>query len=677
MKSILATVGVLVLGCSPLSRPQPDAAAPAPTRFAAVPFAPGDTLLPISYRNRWGFINQRGQVVIEPRFRHAGPFVEGLAPARLDGTYGYIHPDGTFAIAPAYDHALPFSEGLARVWQHGTCFFIDQTGRKPFDIPFGAATDFQEGLARITLGEGDAQREGVIDRTGAYVAAPLYRSVGDFSHGYAVVKGPGHDPYGKKKSHEVGVIDRRGRLVVPFGKYDEIEDFRNGYAQVGYPSGDEDWGNDHAYIDTTGKIVMRVPHAALVMEHHFSEGLLGVRLPKKEKGITYSDVELINLDDYTAFFDVKGKAVIDDRRFAYALPFGDGRTFAGTYFDWYLIDNTGKVLREESFRHTSGGFSDGLALVEDQHGKWGAIDRAGTYVIAPQFDLVHADGFRQGLLPVAVADRVRKGGKPEDDPGRRYHWGLVDRSGKYVVPPRFTEVGAAGFRHGLLFARQDSLYGYVNPGGAWVWSAVDAQYNGKPPERLEPLNVDFMLRGYHYAYDRPRALDSGGWAVSDNGPRAVRASDRFAPGRLAVEVRPAEADTFARQFAGMKAYVYNTTGDTVALDAQDSRLYLKMQALDPQGQWRDIEYLPSSWCGNSYHTLRLRPGAYWSLVVPRYAGDFSTSLRVALTLTRPSRNRPEQERVVYSNAFPGSINPGQFWRKEGHIPNGIMDPYLD
>ncbi|HEY5745431.1 MAG TPA: hypothetical protein VIU12_05095 [Chryseolinea sp.] len=106
-----------------------------------------------------------------------------------------------------------------------------------------------------------------------------------------------------------------------------------------------------------------------------------------------------------------------------------------------------------------------------------------------------------------------------------------------------------------------------------------------------------------------------------------------------------------------------------------------MQALNTEGEWLDIEYLPSSWCGNSYHILKLNPGMCWTFTVPRYEGDFKTRLRMEVRYINPKRNpekytrRAKDELVLYSPEFEGSINPGQFWRQNTYIPSGIMDPY--
>jgi hypothetical protein len=112
----------------------------------------------------------------------------------------------------------------------------------------------------------------------------------------------------------------------------------------------------------------------------------------------------------------------------------------------------------------------------------------------------------------------------------------------------------------------------------------------------------------------------------------------------------------------------------VRFAAQDSRLYMNMQALDAQNNWRDIEYLPSSWCGNSYHTTALDPQHFWQFAMPVFKGIMQTRIRLKLRIQREDTKKQNE---FYSNEVKASINPAQFWRKEDYYPNGIMDPYND
>ncbi|MHA2062338.1 MAG: WG repeat-containing protein [Candidatus Sifarchaeia archaeon] len=60
-----------------------------------------------------GYINKKGDVVIDIMYSSAGVFSEGLAYARIDKDYGYINKEGRFAIRPQFVDAGNFSEGLA------------------------------------------------------------------------------------------------------------------------------------------------------------------------------------------------------------------------------------------------------------------------------------------------------------------------------------------------------------------------------------------------------------------------------------------------------------------------------------------------------------------------------------------------------------------------------------
>ena len=77
-----------------------------------------------------GFVDRSGRWAIEPTFKYAARFSEGLASATGRGGYGYIDKTGAWAIKPQFTHAWDFSEGLAAVevdlkkWG-----FIDKGGR--------------------------------------------------------------------------------------------------------------------------------------------------------------------------------------------------------------------------------------------------------------------------------------------------------------------------------------------------------------------------------------------------------------------------------------------------------------------------------------------------------------------------------------------------------------------
>lgn len=95
------------------------------------------------------------------------------------------------------------------------------------------------------------------------------------------------------------------------------------------------------------------------------------------------------------------------------------------------------------------------------------------------------------------------------------------------------------------------------------------------------------------------------------------------------------------------------------------------EAIDIDGQWKPVEYLPLSWCGNSYHMVFPDPKQYWEFAAARYTGKFKTRLRFRLQWQKSDT----QKLTVYSNEFDGSVNAKQFTVKQEHTPGSIMDPY--
>jgi hypothetical protein len=119
-------------------------------------------------------------------------------------------------------------------------------------------------------------------------------------------------------------------------------------------------------------------------------------------------------------------------------------------------------------------------------------------------------------------------------------------------------------------------------------------------------------------------------------------------------------------YNGYKLYIANVTDSIVRLDASDSRLSVIAEVFY-QGDWRPIEYLPRTWCGNSYHSVYLKQNEYWEFHIPKFIGKLKTKLRYKLII--------DKDHYLYSNEVQTSINKGQLDIKQGHEPNGIMDPY--
>ncbi len=183
----------------------------------------------------------------------------------------------------------------------------------------------------------------------------------------------------------------------------------------------------------------------------------------------------------------------------------------------------------------------------------------------------------------------------------------------------------------------------------------------------ESVNVNYMLRGYCFAGSRPDKDAFGGYGGSDNLPRKLSDLTVGREGKLSLIALPDEVVPFGKSHQGFRLILVNRTDGEAQFAASDSRLPIVMEAMDRDGRWRPIEYLPSSGCGNSYHRVFLPHNHSWEFIAPKFEGRWDTKLRFVL----------QGEKPIYSNTFEGSINPGQFTVKQGYEPTGLMDPYND
>ncbi|NNE33821.1 MAG: WG repeat-containing protein, partial [Rhodothermales bacterium] len=94
-------------------------------------FFAGD-LAPVEKDGKWVYIDRSGSVAVEPEFRMEASFLEEdgvprpeLGRVRIGDSYGYMNNVGDLVIEPQYNQAWNFVEGMARVRVDGKWGFIN------------------------------------------------------------------------------------------------------------------------------------------------------------------------------------------------------------------------------------------------------------------------------------------------------------------------------------------------------------------------------------------------------------------------------------------------------------------------------------------------------------------------------------------------------------------------
>lgn len=312
------------------------------------------------HREKWGYMDKAGRLVIKPLFDEVTAFHEGAAAVRVGRKWGFIDKEGHFIVSPTFLAPSRFSEGVACVetrWtSHDTEYdhsgdwnesiYIDKTGKHLFSFK-AICYDFSDGLAAFGIGfnsmVGQPNKWNYVNKTGRVVIKQDFSFVSSFSEGLAAVS-PNHGKW--------GYIDTSGRFVIcpPF---DSGSDFHEGLAAV---FGHGKHGKT-GYIDKTGRVVVRPIY-----------------------------------DDGGDFHCGRALVLLKDK---------------------YGYIDAGGVMRVKSRYDEADEFSDGLAMFRDPLTlKWGFIDINGLVKLKPQYD--DAMRFREGLALVRIGDKsgyVDKSGK--------------------------------------------------------------------------------------------------------------------------------------------------------------------------------------------------------------------------------------------------------------------------
>ncbi|HET9326409.1 MAG TPA: WG repeat-containing protein [Candidatus Eisenbacteria bacterium] len=394
-----------------------------------------DALFPILVRGRWGFIDRSGHIVVRPTF-------ERIVAAAKIGSAGADRgkPDDLF-MAPAVE---PETTAIVAVESHGKWGFVDRRGL-PLPRRFDEVGAFSEGMAPVRQG----LLWGFVNTLGV-IAVPLnFDAVGDFLGGCAIVS----------QSLGYGLIDYEGLFVVK-PRFEALRpadsvfhDNRALFTLFG----------KNGYVSRAGTIAIPAMFDAA---SPFSEGLAAVTRGGR-----------------TGYVDTSGRMVIAPRQWT-AERFHRGRAVVLVNARYGYIDRSGAYVAEPQF-------TDARAFgTNDQAVAWkgptrGLVDLSGQWSAVRIEELQRID---DSLSVAVVAGHNRLIRRTTGEMVREYPWaelgqfsegiahmrgsdgrvGFIDLDGRVLIPPRFRRVGR--FDRGLCKAATRDTLGYIERGGAWVWS---------------------------------------------------------------------------------------------------------------------------------------------------------------------------------------------------------------
>lgn len=217
------------------------------------PFSDGLSLFYVvdkENKRKAGFVDQQGNVVIQPQYEYASSFHEGLAAVEENDKWGFINKEGKIVINPQFDEVGIFKNGLAFFYNGKQYGYIDKEGNYVINPQFDGADFFQDGLAAIKIGE----LVGFVDEKSALQINPQFEEAGRFNEGLAVIK----------QNNRFGYINKKGLIEIN-PQFDEASQFFSDIAIV--KSGDR-----YGIIDRKGKYMVNPQYESILPFEAYIDG---------------------------------------------------------------------------------------------------------------------------------------------------------------------------------------------------------------------------------------------------------------------------------------------------------------------------------------------------------------------------------------------------------------------
>lgn len=349
------------------------------------------TLTIIRLNGKYGFLDAQGKLVITPRFDEVYDFCDGVAPARQGALWGLLDGRGDWLTEPRFA-----------------------------DVGLGG---FHNGY----LAASDGRGWGAVDKTGQWAVQPLLPEPPEFDErGLARVGGSNASP---------SLINRRGEPQNCEPLVDLslalLNDYRGYYyacALAGgglYVAQGEAFGDKYFHDRALGLHCVRAANGlyGLLDErgNWAAEPAFAEILPFKN-GLAAAQSSKTLL---WGLINAKGEWILKARFNETRSPETGGAAVA-RLGSWGLIGLDG-LWRAEAIYSDIYEFHGGLAVFE-LNGKFGFLDEWGQVAIEPRFDWLSRHG-----KPFAGQDLAVAGVGHEEN--RRY--GLINRAGDWVLAPEY------------------------------------------------------------------------------------------------------------------------------------------------------------------------------------------------------------------------------------------------
>ncbi len=213
----------------------------------------------MTYDSKWGYIDNKGEWVIDPIYEQAESFSEGYAVVVKETGYGAVDIEGKEVIPCSYVYLQAFKDGVALCITKEGMHVIDSNNHLMTQAPYEHISPYAQGMAVVVKTIEDKPYYGYINQKGEEIIPLQYLYANPFEAGKALVQmkdgqyalinqtaeveqkfiqsgvynySENRAVYREDSEQGVGYIDAHGKAITP-PKYETATAFEGGVAIVG------------------------------------------------------------------------------------------------------------------------------------------------------------------------------------------------------------------------------------------------------------------------------------------------------------------------------------------------------------------------------------------------------------------------------------------------------------
>ena len=381
-------------------------------------------LIPFRQGDKWGFSNENGELVIQPKFDRVTPFKMGVSLVYLDGQTGALSQNGACVIPPDSIGIMPIDSNLfviaSRINSKTFMGLVNQRNETLIPQKY-RSINLINGYLEI---EDHDRKTGVCKLNGRIIIPVEFDYIRFLDDDLCIVS----------KDNQQALYHLNGSQLTDL-TYMVIGEFRFERSKVRK-------GDLFGYINKQGALLSEI---AYEMNYPFSEGFA-----------------VIKKDNQYGLIDTLGNVKIQSQ-YDFLNDVHLGVASFKKAEQWGLVDFHGKELTPAKYQEIKRVYKGVIAA--KMADKWAIISPLGEELSAFEFDEVK--------IRENSESTVRDFGLKEVDFDEGYllvskdgKWGLVDMKGKVIIPTIYDYIYQ--FTNGVAIVKMNEKYGLINAKGTRI-----------------------------------------------------------------------------------------------------------------------------------------------------------------------------------------------------------------